>query len=210
MTKRCPRMALLLLCECWSYAAIVASMSATTAFSPESQDGALAGSIKQSAMAKTKFSVLIHACNHALQLGRALDSLRPSDDVVVIDHGSTDDTVKIARDHGARVVSGVTGVDHGAYVQDAHNDWVLCLSPDEALAEDLEASLFEWREAEHQNGQIGFNVAIREQNGHGWKVVGPQMRLANRKQVNWTGDFPPDNPSAPALQGHILRINNGA
>ena len=45
------------------------------------------------------------------------------------------------------------GVDRGAYSQDARNQWVLCLLPQEALAEELEASLFEWSEAEHESGQ---------------------------------------------------------
>jgi hypothetical protein len=53
---------------------------------------------------------------------------------------------------------------------------------------------------------MGFNVAIREQNGAGWKSMPPEMRLVNRKQINWTGDLPPENPQAPALAGHILRI----
>jgi hypothetical protein len=35
------------------------------------------------------------------------------------------------------------------------------------------------------------------------------MRLANRKQINWTGDLPPTNPKLPSLPGHILRIPDG-
>lgn len=156
-------------------------------------------------MANTKISALIHTCDSAGSLGRALDSLRPCDEVIVVDHGSRDDTLKIAREHGARVITGVLGVDHGAYAQDARNHWILCLLPHEALGDDLEASLFEWREDEH-DGQMGFNMAIREQNGAGWKQLESEMRLANRKQINWTGDLPPENPNVPALPGHIVRI----
>jgi glycosyltransferase involved in cell wall biosynthesis len=160
-------------------------------------------------MARTKISALIHTCDSASSLGRALDSLRPCDEVIVVDHGSTDDTVKVAREHGARVVQAVPGVDRGAYAQDTRNPWILCLLPDEALAEELEASLLEWRELDHDINQMGFNMAIREQNGVGWKSLDAEMRLANRKQINWTGDLPPANPNVPALAGHIVRIPQG-
>ncbi|HZU29642.1 MAG TPA: hypothetical protein VFB79_00915 [Candidatus Angelobacter sp.] len=157
-------------------------------------------------MAKTKFSALLHVCDCERSLGRTLDSLRPCDEVLVVDHGSKDETVKVAREHGARVINAVPGVDRGAYAQDARNLWILCLLPEEALAEDLEASLFEWCEAEHDINQMGFNVAIREQNGAGWKTLDAEMRLANRKQINWTGELPPLNPNAPTLAGYILRV----
>jgi glycosyltransferase involved in cell wall biosynthesis len=153
-------------------------------------------------MPKTKITALIHVQDNERSLGRALDSLRPCDEVIVVDHGSKDETVKVAREHGAKVITGVPGVDRGAYAQDARNDWVLCLLAQEALAEELEASLFEW----HEDATLGFNVAIREQNGAGWKSLQPEMRLANRKQINWTGDLPPENPKAPPLAGHIVRI----
>ena len=157
-------------------------------------------------MAKTKISALIHTSDSARTLGRALDSLRPCDEVIVVDHGSQDETLKVAQEHGARVINAVPGVNRGAYAQDARNLWILCLLPHEALAEELEASLFEWSEADHDANQMGFNMAIREQNGAGWKSLDAEMRLANRKQINWTGDLPPSNPKLPALAGHILRI----
>jgi len=160
-------------------------------------------------MAKTGISALIHARDNARSLGRALDSLRPCDEVIVVDHGSKDETVKIAREHGAKVIQAVPGVDRGAYAQNARNQWVLCLLPQEALAEELEASLFEWSTAEQDGGLMGFNMAVREQNGAGWKSLDAEMRLANRHQINWTGDLPPANPKAPALAGHILRIPDG-
>jgi len=166
----------------------------------------LAGIASKKKMPKTRITALLHACNDALHLGRALDSLRPCDEVIVVDHGSSDDTIKVAREHGAKLVQAVNGVDRGAYVQDAGHDWILCLRPSEALTEELEASLHEWRESEHADNVLGFNIAIREQNGNGWKFLPPEMRLANRNQINWTGDLPPENPNAPSLAGQILRI----
>ena len=157
-------------------------------------------------MAKTKITALIHTCDNARSLGRALDSLRPCDEVLVVDHGSKDETVKIAKEHGAKVVNAVPGVDRGAYARDTRNKWILCLLPQEALAEDLETSLFEWADAEHDEDQMGFNMAVREQNGAGWKSLDPEMRLANCKQINWIGDLPPANPNVPTLPGHVLRI----
>ncbi|HXA85291.1 MAG TPA: glycosyltransferase [Candidatus Dormibacteraeota bacterium] len=157
-------------------------------------------------MAKTKITALIHTCDNALSVGRALDSLRACDECIVVDHGSRDETVKVAKEHGARVVKAVPGVSNGAYAQNARNQWILCLLPHEAIAEDLEASLLEWTEVEQDANQMGFNMAIREQNGAGWKSVEPEMRLANSKQINWTGELPPANPKVPSLPGHILRI----
>jgi glycosyltransferase involved in cell wall biosynthesis len=157
-------------------------------------------------MARTNISALIHACDNARSLGRALDSLRPCDEVIVVDHGSKDDTVEIAREHGAKVIKAVPGVNRGVYAQDARNEWILCLLPQEAVAEELEASLFEWSEADQNADQMGFKMAVREQNGAGWKSLDAEMRLANRKQVNWIGELPPTIPELPVLAGHILRI----
>src|SRR5215472_16692470 len=153
-----------------------------------------------------KLTALIHIHNHERQLGRALDSVRFCDEVLVVDHGSTEESLRIAREHGARIIKGVNGVDHGAYAQDAHNDWILCLQPSESIAEDLEASLLEWKESEPAPELVGYNISIREQNGTHWEVLPGELRLANRCKINWTGDCPPQAPDSPSLPGHILRI----
>jgi cellulose synthase/poly-beta-1,6-N-acetylglucosamine synthase-like glycosyltransferase len=90
-----------------------------------------------------EITAVLHTHNDAARIGRALESLRACDEVLVVDHASTDDTVKIARDHGATVKAGVPGVSPGVYAIDAHHDWMLCLLPNEAVSEALEASLFD-------------------------------------------------------------------
>jgi glycosyltransferase involved in cell wall biosynthesis len=157
-----------------------------------------------------KISALIHVCDDERRLGRVLDSLRPCDEVVVVDHGSKDESIKVAREHGARIIKGVHGVSRGAYSQDASHDWILCLLPTEALGEEFEASLLEWKQSEPAKDGLGYNVQVREQNGTAWNPLTPEMRLVNRKQINWIGDLPPDAPAAPALPGHILRIPDAA
>lgn len=153
-----------------------------------------------------KITALLHVCDDERQLGRALDSLRPCDEVIVVDHGSHDESIKVAREHGARIIKAVQGVAKGAYAQDAHHDWILCLLPSESLAEDLEASLLEWKQSDPAKDGLGYNMQVREQNGIGWKTLNPEMRLVNRKQLNWLEDLPPETPGAPVMAGNILRI----
>ncbi|MGB9105515.1 MAG: glycosyltransferase, partial [Terriglobales bacterium] len=98
-----------------------------------------------------KITALVHTHNDAQRIGRALESLRACDEVLVVDHASTDDTVKLAREHGAVVKEGVPGVNPGTYAIDAGHDWILCMLPTDAVSEGLEASLFEWKARREEN-----------------------------------------------------------
>ncbi len=140
-------------------------------------------------------------------MGRLLDSLRPCDEVLVIDDGSQDDTGKIAREHGATVRTAVAGVVPGAYLVDARHDWLLCLCPNEALSEGLEAALFEWKDLDPGEA-VAFSLPVRKESDAGWKRCTPETRLVNRNRINWTGDLPPYDPSARVLTGDLLRFRN--
>lgn len=153
-----------------------------------------------------KITALIHTLNDGLRLGRTLDSLRSCDQVVVVDHGSNDDTEKVARDHGAVIKKGIPGVDHGTYAVDASNDWILCLCANESLSEEVEASLFDWKSHEHDD-VIGFNFRVREEANGGWTVHDPETRLVNKSKINWTGDLPQTTESKE-LKGYILKFKN--
>lgn len=152
-----------------------------------------------------KITALLHSSNDAQHIARALDSLQVCDEILVIDHASTDDTPDVARHHGAKVKPAIAGVEDGAYIIDARNDWILCLLPNEALAEALQASLAHWKDAEFE-GAVGFAMGVREQTDNGWRTCPAEMRLANRKKINWTGALPPNPSKAPRLDGDLLRF----
>ena len=165
-----------------------------------------------------KITALIHTYNDAERIGRVLESLRACDEMLVVDHASGDDTVKLAKQHGATVKEGVPGVNPGVYAIDARHDWILCLLPTESVSEALEASLFEWKERRKEPvgedekekkavSQCSVAFVIREENQNGWKELGAHTRLVNRKKINWPGHLPFDDPDAEVLAGHLLRFS---
>src|SRR3974377_2433443 len=95
-----------------------------------------------------KITARLHTHNDALRLGRALDSLRPCDEVLIIDDNSEDETQRIAHENGVKFKTALPGVAPGAYAMDASHDWILCVLPNEALSDELEASLHEWKAQE--------------------------------------------------------------
>ena len=154
-----------------------------------------------------KISAIIHAENDGRRIGRALESLRACDQVLVVDHGSNDETSKIAREHGASVRIGIPGVEPGAYVMDAHHDWILCLLPTESLSEGLEASLFEWKDSDPSDAVVGYCVDVRGEANGAWQSLGSHLRLVNRKRMNWPDRLPPDNgANVGRLEGEVMRF----
>ncbi len=154
-----------------------------------------------------KITALLHTHNDALRLGRTLDSLRPCDEVLLIDDSSEDDTSRVAREHGAKLKSAIPGVSFGAYATDASHNWILCLRPNEALSDDLEAALSDWKNQEPDENVAGYWVSIREQKENRWQSCPPETRLVNRKLVNWIGEMPPDELSDNKLSGDVLRFH---
>ena len=154
-----------------------------------------------------KISALLHTHNDALRLGRALDSLRPCDEVLVIDDCSEDDTARVAYQHGATLKSAIPGVTFGAYAMDTSHDWVLCLRPNETLSDDLEASLLEWKNGDPADGVACYRFDVREQKHSGWQRCPPEVRLINRRLMNWVGEMPANQECDLLLSGDLLRFD---
>jgi glycosyltransferase involved in cell wall biosynthesis len=155
-----------------------------------------------------KFTALLRTHNDALHLGRALQSLRPCDEVLVIDSGSEDDTAKVAREYGAKLKNAIPGVSPGAYVMDAEHEWIFCVRPNESLSDDLEAALLEWKQQDPAESVACYSVPIREENGTGWQHRPPEVRLINRSRINWIGEMPASQDDCSMISGDLLCFHN--
>jgi glycosyltransferase involved in cell wall biosynthesis len=86
-------------------------------------------------------SLVVVAHDAGAQLADCLTSAAFAAEVIVVDSGSRDDTVELARRSGARVITqpwlGFGRQKNFAVAQAAH-DWVLCLDADERVSPELE------------------------------------------------------------------------
>ncbi|MHC0440621.1 glycosyltransferase family 2 protein [Flavobacterium sp. 3-210] len=104
-----------------------------------------------------EISGLVITYNEEKNIGKCIDALfRICDEVIVIDSLSADNTVKIAEEKGAKVISQMFLGDgpqriHG--LQYCKNDWILNLDADEILAEDAEKFIMS-RKYENQSFDV--------------------------------------------------------
>lgn len=86
-------------------------------------------------------SVIILARNEEHNIHDCIESVQFADEVLVIDDFSTDNTVTIAEEMGARVVQHAMNGDWGAQqtfgIEQAKSDWILFLDADERISEPL-------------------------------------------------------------------------
>lgn len=152
-------------------------------------------------------TALLHTENDALRLGRALETLRPCNEIVIVDHSSRDATLRVAREYGARIIAsqGDAPADH--YLKTTRWDWILCLEPRESLTEGLETTLLEWKSLQTHADAQAFSVFLREETPQGWlDLPAPQTRLVPRNWARWQGRLPAFESSAPTLEGELLRF----
>jgi len=153
-------------------------------------------------------TAIVHIRNDAARLGRTLESLRPCDEILIVDHGSTDDSLRIAREYGAVVRSADHGASSGSYVATARNDWILCVLPSEIVTEGLEASLYEWKlqslgEVENISA---CSVVVKEEVRGNWSNGGPSTRLVPKRWTLWDGELPLHHEGSVLLPGDLLRF----
>ncbi len=137
-------------------------------------------------MAREKFSLVIITYNNADTLERCLAAADFADEVVVLDSGSTDATVEIAKHHGARIATHPFD-DYGPQKQRAYamasHDWILNLDADEVLSSGTRAVI----ERALENPQVaGYRLPRRERMfwsvQHPWSHRNGHLRLFDRRR----------------------------
>lgn len=159
-----------------------------------------------------ELSVLIITLDEAANIGACLESASFGDEAIVVDCGSKDETVAIAREHGATVLErdwpGVA-IQKQRAVDAAGSDWVLCLDADERVTPALRASIERVLDGQGDDGPAGYALGwetwylggrVRSDRGRSrWKV-----RLYDRRRGRWTGAEP---HAHVALDGAVERLD---
>lgn len=169
-------------------------------------------------MANFKISACIITLNEAQDIRAACESVAWTDEIIVVDSGSTDGTRKIATECGARVIErpwpGFAAQKQFAAEQ-ATNDWILSLDADERVSEELRASIGELKDrgpAELADGYLMPRRAFymgRWISGGGW-YPDRQLRLYRKSKGSWAGAHVhesvkmDDGARVEVLQGDLL------
>jgi len=140
-------------------------------------------------------SLVVIARDAADQIVACLDSASFVAEALVVDSGSRDDTVEIAKSRGARVLhrefDGFGPQKRYAVAQAAH-DWVLCMDADERVSPQLAASIAEQFRAGTPPA-LAYALARRNRFLGRWLSHGEgypdwNVRLFDRRRARWTDD----------------------
>lgn len=157
---------------------------------------------------RAQLSVFVTTFNNGRTLAACLESVRWADEIVVLDSFSADDTLAIARRHGARIsqheFSGYGAQKRLALAATAH-DWVLLLDADEALSPALQAEIRQLLES----GPAADGYEMPRQEQLFWRMYHPATRMNHFLRLfdKRKGDID-DMPvhAAPKVRGRVARL----
>lgn len=137
-------------------------------------------------------SATVIALNEERDLPRCLESLRFADEVILIDSGSTDRTVEIAKQAGAKVIHEPWrgyGQQKNFAMSHARSKWVLNVDADEVITPELRDEIL--AEISSQNAAAGYAVARKTYYlgrwiKHGGWYPNYVTRLVRKDLASWT------------------------
>ena len=138
-----------------------------------------------------RLSVVIVCKNGAKVIGETIKSFSGlTDDILVYDNGSTDDTMNIVKQSNAKLVEGSWegfGKTKNKANELAKYEWILSLDADEAIDKELKKNLLQ---RDLANETEVFEFKFKNFLGDKWLHFGEwgndkHIRLFNRKKIKW-------------------------
>jgi len=156
-----------------------------------------------------KITATIITQDEERNIARAIESLRCCDEILIVDSGSTDRTVELAKNLGVRVIEagwrGYAGQKNWAAGQASH-DWVLSLDADEALSEALEAEIWNVKKSGPRCDAYTMPRLARYLGRwiyHSGCYPDRKVRLYDRRKARWVGDFVHESVKPQGSVGHL-------
>jgi len=155
-----------------------------------------------------RLSAIVITRNEAANIGRCLDSVNFCDECIVLDCGSTDDTVSIAKARGARVEFHAWigfGPQKNHALALASGDWVLSIDADEqvtpALGDAIKAAIAAPAADAYELSRLS-TFCGREMRHSGW-YPDYIVRLFRRGAAKFTDDLVHERV---VVEGHLARL----
>jgi glycosyltransferase involved in cell wall biosynthesis len=161
-------------------------------------------------MDKNKITAIILAKNESSMIEGCLNGLNWCDEIIVVDNGSTDDTVEKAEQLGARVIS----FSHSSFarkrneaLKHAKNDWVFYIDADERITPTfakevmvhLETGKAKVLEMDRENYCYGFEFKFG-----GWQEDKVTRIFHKSALREWTGQI----HESPVFEGEAIKIHS--
>ena len=156
-----------------------------------------------------KISATIITYNEERNIVRSIESLRCADEIIVVDSGSSDRTVELAQNLGAKVIEspwpGYTNQKNLASDRAAY-EWILSLDADEAISEALEAEIWQIKKNGPQFDAYTMPRLARYLGQwifhSGW-YPDRKVRLYDRSKAQWKGDYVHESVEVTGSLGHL-------
>ena len=142
-----------------------------------------------------KISITLITLNSEKNLESVLEAVSWADEIVLVDSGSTDKTLEIARQFNAKIVYRAFdgyGSQKNFATSQASNDWILSLDDDEILTPELQQEIqnLSLSTTDYDGFKIPRSLIFL---GKLLKFSGEYkrltLRLFNRKQGNWNAEY---------------------
>ncbi len=158
-----------------------------------------------------KITATIITLNEERNISRAIESLRCADEILIVDSGSVDRTVELARNLGARVIDanwrGYSAQKNWAAEQATH-DWILSLDADESLSEALDSEILALKKSAPQYDAYTMPRLARYLGRwimhSGW-YPDRKVRLYHRGKACFVGDFVHESVH---VEGRVGKLEN--